>query len=182
MPAYIALLRGVNVGGHRSVAMSDLRDLGAALGFEDVRTLLQSGNLVFRTRKKATKELEALCENAARRRLGLEVVFHVRTAAEWNAIVAANPFTEDAERQPGKLLLIALKDAPRRTDVAALERAIVGPEQVRAGDRHAYIVFPDGVGRSKLTTALMDKTIGEGGTGRNWNTVLKLAALANELA
>jgi uncharacterized protein (DUF1697 family) len=178
---YIGLLRGVNVGGHKSVAMSDLRNLGVALGFEDVRTVLQSGNLVFRSGKKTTTELESLCEKEARKRLGIEVVFHVRTSAEWNGIVAANPFTEEAQRQPGKLLLIALKDAPRRADVTALERAIVGREQLRAGDRHAYIVFPDGVGRSKLTTALMDRTLGKGGTGRNWNTVLKLGALAREL-
>jgi uncharacterized protein (DUF1697 family) len=179
---YVGLLRGVNVGGHKSVAMSDLRDLGVALGFDDVRTVLQSGNFVFRSASKPSRDLETLCERAAKKHLGLDTAFHVRTADEWQAAIAANPFTEEAARDPGRLLLVLLKDQPRQADVIALERAIVGRELVRAGERHAYIVFPDGVGRSKLTTALLDRTLGKGGTGRNWNTVLRLDALARELA
>lgn len=179
LSVYIGLLRGVNVGGHKSVAMSDLRDLGVALGFQNVRTVLQSGNFVFCSTRRPSRDLETLCEGAARKRLGLDTAFHIRTADEWNAIVGANPFTEEAVRDPGRLLLIVLKDAPRPADVVSLEQAIVGRERVRAGKSHAYIVFPDGVGRSKLTTAVMDRTLGKGGTGRNWNTVLRLDALAS---
>ncbi|PYJ75629.1 MAG: hypothetical protein DME69_14645 [Verrucomicrobia bacterium] len=73
---------------------------------------------------------------------------------------------------------MALKDAPKDTDVKALQAAITGREVVRAGGKHLYIVYPDGIGRSRLTNAVIDKLLGTRGTGRNWNTVLKLASLA----
>jgi uncharacterized protein (DUF1697 family) len=178
MTVYIALLRGINVGGHQRVAMSDLRDLLAKLDFGDPRSLLQSGNLVFRSAKRTAAELERLLETEAEKRLGLRSDFFVRSAQEWQAIVARNPFPAEAERDPGRLLVMFLKDAPDAGSVAALEAAVTGREVVRAHGREAYLVYPDGVGRSRLTHALIEKKLATRGTGRNWNTVLKLGALA----
>jgi uncharacterized protein (DUF1697 family) len=179
MTTFVALLRGVNVGGHTKVAMAELRDLIARLGFADAQTLLQSGNLVFRTAGKTGAQLERMLEAEAAKRLGLEAAFMVRSAEEWKAAVAHNPFPEEARRDPARLVLVALKDAPPAGAVKALQAAIVGREVVRARGREAYIVYPDGQGRSKLTNALIEKTLGTRGTARNWNTVLKLDALAN---
>ena len=174
--AHIALLRGVNLGGRRAVAMADLRELATALGFGEVRTLLNSGNLVFEAGAHTSPKLETLLEGEAEQRLGLRTDFHVRSAGEWRAIIAKNPFPAEAKRDPARLIMFCLKTAPGAKAFAALQAAIKGPERVLGVGRHAYIYYPDGQGRSKLTVAMIDKTIGAG-TGRNWNTVLKLAAL-----
>lgn len=178
MPINIALIRGINVGGHRKVAMAELRDLLTELGFADVRSLLQSGNLVFRSDRRTAAVVERLLEAETARRMGLQTDFFVRGAEEWNSVIARNPFPAEAERDPGHLVVMCLKDAPEKKDVKALQAAIAGPEVVRADGRHAYIVYPDGIGTSKLTNALMEKKLGTRGTSRNWNTVLKLDALA----
>jgi len=179
MTTYVALLRGINVGGHKPVAMADLRDLLARLGFVDARSVLQSGNLVFRGGARTGGHLERMLETEAAERLGLQTDFFVRTATEWKAVVSRNPFHKEAERDPAHLVVMFLKEPPKVKDVAALRAAITGPEVVRAAGRHAYIVYPNGIGRSRLTHALSERTLGTRGTGRNWNTVLKLAELAH---
>ena len=178
MTTHLALLRGINLGSHKQVAMADLRDLLTGLGFTDARSLLQSGNLVFRGGNCTGARLERLLEAEAKKRLALETDFFVRTAQEWKAIASRNPFRAEAERDPGRLLVLLLKDAPETADVRALEAAITGREVVRADGAHAYIVYPDGIGRSRLTHTLIERKLGTRGTARNWNTVLKLAALA----
>jgi uncharacterized protein (DUF1697 family) len=177
MATHIGLLRAVNLGSHNKVAMQDLRDLVSGLGLTDATTLLQSGNVVFAGASGATAALEQRLEAAARKKLNLDTDFFVRTAAEWAAVVDENPFPDEAALDPGHLLVLALKDAPANAAVKALQAAIKGREVVRAKGRHAYIVYPDGVGRSRLTSALIEKALGTRGTGRNWNTVLKLHAL-----
>jgi uncharacterized protein (DUF1697 family) len=180
MPAYIALLRAINVGGHAKVAMADLRDLVKRLGFEDAHALLQTGNLVFRGGSRSGAALERTLEAEAAKRLGLETDFFVRTSPEWQAVVAGNPFPADAKRDPSHLVVQFLKDAPRASAVQALQRAIVGPERIRASGKQLYVVYPAGIGRSKLTNKLIEEKLRTRSTGRNWNTVLKLAALAGE--
>jgi uncharacterized protein (DUF1697 family) len=177
MRQYIGLLRAVNLGGHNQVAMSALRDLLTRLGFTECRTLLQSGNLVFEADRRRPADLERMLEIEIERSLDVSTHFFVRTAAEWREIVAANPFPKEANRDPGHLVVMALKDRPTGQAVQNLEAAITGSEMVHAIGRQAYIVYPDGIGRSRLTTALIEKKLGTRGTGRNWNTVLKLNAL-----
>jgi uncharacterized protein (DUF1697 family) len=180
MPIYVALLRGINVGGRNLVAMSDLRDLLDTLGFTNVRSLLQSGNLVFQGDRRASGAIERLLELESEKRLGISVDYHVRTAAELKSIIARNPFPDEAERDPAHVVVLFLKDAPNAENVEALRAAIRGPEIVRADGRHIYLVYPLGIGNSKLTNVLIDKKLGARGTARNWNTVVKLAALAQE--
>ena len=175
---HIALLRGINVGGHKQVAMADLRDLLTQLGLAEPRSLLQSGNLVLGTNGRTSAQVERLLEAEAAKRLGLQTDFFVRTAKEWAGVVAHNPFRKEAARDPGHLLVMFLKDAPSVSGVRALQAAITGREVVRAAGKHLYIVYPDGIGRSRLTNAVIDKRLDTRGTGRNWNTVLKLAAVA----
>jgi uncharacterized protein (DUF1697 family) len=178
MPTHIALLRAVNLGAHNKVAMADLRALAERLGFDQPRTLLQSGNLVFRAARPTGAALERALEVEAAKRLAVDTAFFVRTAAEWSALVAANPFPDEAVRDPGHLLLFCLKQQPGADAYAALRAAIKGRERVEGDGRQAYIVYPDGVGTSKLTIALIERKLGTAGTGRNWNTVRKLAELA----
>lgn len=178
MTTHIGLLRAVNLGPHNRVAMKELCALLAKLGMHEPRSLLQSGNVVFGSVVKSTAQLESVLETAVAKRLGVETDFFVRTAKEWQAIIAGNPFPKQAKDGPGYLILMCLKDAPDAAAVTALQQAITGREVVRAGSRHAYFVYPDGIGRSKLTIKLIEKKLGSSGTARNWNTVLKLGALA----
>src|ERR1700739_4723232 len=175
MPPQIALLRAVNVGGVK-VSIADLNALLVDLGFEDVRTLLNSGNVVFRG-KTTGADLEKLLETEFAKRAGRPTEFFVRTAEEWNSMVDRNPMTDQARRDPGHLLVVVLKHVPTNREVDALRGAIVGPEVVKADGKQAYIYYPAGVGQSKLTAKLIEKQLGSPGTGRNWNTVLKLAAM-----
>lgn len=177
MGRFVALLRAINLGSHNKVAMADLRACFETAGMRDVTTIVLSGNVAFSTDATSTAKLEATLEAAAARHLGIQTPFLVRSAKEWQAIITANPFPEAAKEDPGHLLMMALRQAPDRAAVAALQAAIKGREQVHAVGREAYFVYPDGVGTSKLTIAVIEKKLGTTGTARNWNTVLKLGAL-----
>jgi uncharacterized protein (DUF1697 family) len=176
MSGYIALLRAVNVGG-RPAPSADLRALFAELGFGAAQTLLQSGNVVFDAGKAADSALEKRLEAAFEKQFGFASDILVRSAAEWREIVAANPFPNEALNTPARLLLFALAESPGADRAKALQADWPGPEQVKVIGREAYIVYPDGIGPSKLTNVVIERRLGVRGTGRNWNTVLKLAVL-----
>jgi uncharacterized protein (DUF1697 family) len=168
----------VNLAGHNRVSMADLKALLVDLGFTDAQTLLQSGNVVFSGGNKTTAALEQTLERAAAKQLGVETDFFVRTAKEWQAIIDANPFPREAKDDPSHLLAVITRDVVSPSSATALQNLIVGREVVRAKGRCMYIVYPDGIGRSKLTAAMAEKAIRTRSTARNWNTVMKLAALA----
>lgn len=180
MPSHVALLRAVNLGSHNKIAMSDLHDLLDALGYRDVKTLLQSGNVVFSARKASGSDVELSLERGAAKNLGLITDFFVRTAAEWRAIVDGNPFMREAKKDPAHLVLLAMKSAPVPAAISSLALAIKGREAVEVRGSHAYAFYPDGIGRSKLSVALIERKLGTRVTGRNWNTVLKIGALLGQ--
>ena len=182
MTTYVALLRAVNVVHHQRVEMAELRSAVEGMGYSGVETLLGSGNLVFVGPPQPTDEVEELLEREFTRRLKLTTDAFVRTAEEWAAIVAHNPFPKEAEGDPSHLLLYALRTVPNPPSWKALTIGISGPEVARGWDRHAYVVYPDGVGRSKVTLPFLEGRLGTRGTGRNWNTVLKLARLTRSQA
>ena len=177
---HVALLRGVNVGGRTMVAMAELRALLETLGLGKVRTLLASGNAVFESPKLSGAKLEGKLEEAIRAGLGVETTVLVRTPEELEEAVAANPFREEARSDPARLHVMFLRSAPAAAHVSALQAAIKGRETVRASGRHAYLFYPDGMGKSRLTIDVIEKHLAARGTARNWNTVTKLAALARE--
>lgn len=172
----IALLRAVNVGGAK-VAMAELRRMAQDLGLHRPKTLLNSGNLVFDS-AEAPQTLEARLERETETHLGVKTEYMVRTLGEWREIIAANPYGQEARDDPGHLVLIALKAAPADIDLEALKAANPGRERLTLKGREIYAVYPDGIGESKLTNALMLRKLKTHVTGRNWNTVLKLEALA----
>jgi len=176
MPVHIALLRAVNVGG-LGLAMADLKAMLGVLGFAQVRTVLQSGNVVFEAGRRTGAALESFLEAETASRLGVHCDYLVRAPGQWSEIVAGNPFPEQARRDPGRLVVMPLKAVPGKREVEALQAAIQGPETVRAGGRVLYIVYPDGMGRSRLTLSSIEKKLSTRGTARNWNTTLKLQTL-----
>jgi len=177
MSSHVALLRGINVGGTKKIAMSALLGLLGELGFDDGKSLLQSGNLVFRAAGKKAAELERLLETEALKRLGLETDFMVRTGEEWAKIITSNPFSEEAKTDPSHLVVVFFKEAPSKAAGEALRKAITGPELIRFDGRQAYVTYPDGIGRSRLTNTVIEKKLETRGTARNWNTVVKIGAL-----
>jgi uncharacterized protein (DUF1697 family) len=175
---YFAFLRAVNVAGHQPVAMADLRSVLAKIGMHEPQSVLQSGNLIFRSSPKRTDELESLLEREAAKRLALETDIMVRSADELAAIVSANPFRAEAKSDPGHLVVLFCKAETEKALVSELAASITGREKVRAKGKQLYIFYTDGIGRSRLTNAAIERKIGTSGTGRNWNTVLRLAAIA----
>ncbi len=157
--------------------MVELRDLFAELGFTAARTVLQSGSVVFKGGRQSGAALERRLQVETENRLAIHTDYFVRTAEDWASVVARNPFPDEALRDPGHLTAVFLKKAPAAGAVAALQAAITGPEVVRAPGRHAYVFYPAGIGRSKLTNTLIEDKLGCSATGRNWNTVMRLAAL-----
>jgi len=178
MTVYIGLLRAVNLGGGTQVPMDRLRGLLAEIGFEEGRTLLQSGNVVFRSRSGDEPSLERTLAQAVARKMGVRTEAFVRSAEAWRSVIAGNPFGREARDDPSHLLVMALRDAPTEERWTALAAAIPGRERVHGSGRHAYLVYPDGIGRSRLTAARIESRLGTVGTARNWNTVNKLAELA----
>jgi len=178
MTTYIGVLRAINLGSHNKIAMSDLRAMLEKIGFEDPKTLILSGNVVFKCASSSCDKVEQMLEAASTKQLGVTTDYFVRTAKEWQGIIAANPFKKEAKNDPARLIMMCLRDAPSTDQVKALQAAIKGREIVKASGRQAYIVYPDGQGRSRLTIQLIEKALGTRGTARNWNTVLKLGELA----
>jgi uncharacterized protein (DUF1697 family) len=173
---FIALLRAVNVGG-RKVPMADLRALCASLGWEKAETYIQSGNIVFEAAGEARKLEEAL-EAAIRKRFDLDVPSIVRSAAEWRKIVAGNPFAAVAEATPNWVLLGLAKHKIGAGAAAAIVARAIAGERVEAVGEALWFHYPEGVGTSKLTPALIDRAAGSPVTGRNWRTVLALEEMA----
>lgn len=179
MPRYAVLLRGINVGGNKKVAMADLRQLLSELGFTDVATLLQSGNAVFTYRRTKPEVLARRIQAAIREQLGLEVSCIVRTRQEMEAVMAGNPLGKMAS-DGSKLLLVFLSDSPDPKRMAGHDAVELDPDRIRLGDRVIYQWCPEGILAAPAVGGLAERHWSVTTTGRNWNTVTKLVALLND--
>jgi uncharacterized protein (DUF1697 family) len=171
MAVQIALLRGINVGGKSRLAMATLREVAIDLGYTDVATYIQSGNMVLSSRA-AAKTVARRLEQAISARTGLDVPVIVRTADEWSEMMASNPFPTDDGK---KLHVLFLPRAAEQT-YDGIDVTDYSPEGFTVSGSHVFMWLPNGIGRSKLA-AVIGRT-GEPGTVRNWNTVIKLAGLS----
>jgi uncharacterized protein (DUF1697 family) len=173
---FAALLRGLNVGGKNKLAMSDLRALIAAAGYEDVVTYIQSGNAVFRAptadRSKAAKAIETAIADET----GLAVSVLLRTHDELEATQEANPFV-DHGAVPKHLHVVFLAAAPAADAISTLDPDRSPGDTFRVAGSEIFVDYGNGAGRSKLTPHYFERRLGTIGTARNWNTVLKLTEL-----
>jgi uncharacterized protein (DUF1697 family) len=180
MPVMIALLRGINLAGHHKIKMDELRALCKTLNLRDTQTYIQSGNVVFRTDEKDTVRLAKRIEDAIERKFGFRAGVVLRTSEEVKDLIARSPFGARKGLDPAKLTVTFLAcDLAKETcdEVLGLK---ADAEEIKLGRRELYIYFPDGMGRSKLT-AVLDRTLKKAGTVRNWNTVMKLLEMAEEM-
>jgi uncharacterized protein (DUF1697 family) len=172
MTAYVALLRGVNLVGKSTLKMSDLKAIAEELGLDGVRTYIASGNLVFRSRKPEER-LQQLLEKALRKHMSKEVRVILRTAAEMERAVRANPFTDQA----GNRVQAFFMNEPPPKDLLATIRG-QADERIAVGAREVFVAYGEkGIGRSRLRIPPAEE-----GTARNMNTVAKLAELAREMS
>jgi uncharacterized protein (DUF1697 family) len=170
---FVSMLRGVNVGGHGRLKMDAVQEAYAALGLRDVRTLLQSGNVVFSSRLKDRAALAKRISQEIERRLDLQIEVVIRTLDEIRKVVERGPvLSPRADR--AKLLVMFLAGVPDAKGQAALLKEHKGPEMIEVRGPEIYLYYPDGVGRSKLTGALLENKLKVAGTARNWNTLTKL--------
>lgn len=174
----IALLRGINLGSRRRVAMADLRELVDGLGYEGVRTHLQSGNVVLSARD-APRTVERKLEREIERVLDLDVQVVVRTRDELAQVVERDPLGGVVD-DPARYLVSFLSAKPAAKVLRKLGQADVSPEQFVVAGREIYAWHPGGVQRSRLAKLLSEERLGVGATARNWNTVTKLLALAGD--
>lgn len=176
--SYVALLRGINVGRAKRVAMADLRQLVEGLGYTKVRTLLNSGNVVFEAQGVTAVGAAAAIEEALVLKLGVAARVFVLEREELAAIVAANPLLDVADNH-ARLMVFVLGDPAQAGRLAALAEHDWGCERLALGERAAYVWCPDGILDSAPAVAL-GKQLGDGTTSRNWNTLMKLHAMCSE--
>ena len=176
MTRYAVLLRGINVGRAKRIAMADLRELLAGLGGEDVRTHLNSGNAVLTARRTDPDRLAARVRQALLDQHGLDVGCLVRTAADVRGVVEGLPWPDRAE-QGSKLLAHFLSDDPAPRTLAEHDPRELDPDGIALGPRVMYQWCPDGVIAAPIPAAVLEKHAGLTITGRNWNTVLRLDQL-----
>jgi uncharacterized protein (DUF1697 family) len=176
---HVALLRAVNVGGRNKIAMAHLRELLEGLGYEGVRTHLQSGNAVFAAPGTPPERVAQEIEDALAGELALMAKVLVRTRDELQRVVANNPLL-DVASDPARLLVTFLSRAPDEEALSELAPADFEPDEFAAGEREIYVWYPEGVRATKLSNAFWERRLGVVATGRNWNTVKRLLELAGE--
>lgn len=172
----VALLRGINVGTAKRVAMADLRALIEGLGYSEVRTLLNSGNVVFTQTAKAKGETALQIEKALAQHTGVSARVIVLTAKELDGVIAANKLN-GAEAEPSRFLVNVLRDPADRKLVAEIAKQDWSPDAISVGPRAVYVHCTKGVLESKLLAAVQ-RALGERTTARNWATLLRLQAMA----
>lgn len=173
MTVYVALLRGLNVGGHNKLKMDALRAIAERCGYGNVQTYIQSGNVVFSATAQESA-LVAAIEAAIEETFALRVPVVVRSRAQLAAVAATSPFDGAA---PTAVHVAFLSGRPRAASVAALDPDRSPPDTFAVAGREVYLHYPNGSGRSKLTVDYLERVLGTRATARNWNTVTKLLTM-----
>ncbi len=181
MPVLISMLRGINLASHNRIKMDVLRQLYTSLKLEDPRTYIQSGNVIFRTKACNLVLLSKKIQVAIEREAGFRTEVILRTTAELRKIVGSNPFARRGGIEPGKLLVDCLVSEPSAEARAQLLSLKPDPEEVHLIGRELFIYFPNGMGRSKLQGASLEKMLKIPGTARNWNSVTRMLEMAEQL-
>jgi uncharacterized protein (DUF1697 family) len=181
MTTYIALLRGINVGGHRLIKMADLKAMFEALGFGGVQTYIQSGNVVFQAdeteaplRQRIEQQIAATC--------GFPVTVALRTHDELARVITACPFAPDALAEGEHLYVALLAETPASTGIERMLASKTAPDEFRVLGREVYLLYRQSMRETLLTNGLIESRLGVLATSRNWRTLTTLAAMSQSLA
>ena len=181
MPILISMLRGVNLGSHNRIKMDELRAVYSSLKFEDPRTYVQSGNVIFKTKEKNSAQLAKKIQAAIQKKFGCCPEVILRTTDEMRKAIGATPFADRPNLEPGKILVTFLAAEPPREAEATLAKFKDYPEELHLKGRELYIYFPNGAGRTTLPWSSVEKLLKVTGTARNWNSVKNMLAMAEEM-
>jgi uncharacterized protein (DUF1697 family) len=179
MPIYVALLRGINLGPHKRVNMEELRKSLAGLGFEQIKTYIASGNVVFKASKSSPAALQKKIEERIARDFGHSVSVILRTSEELGEVIQANPLLKRGV-DPQKLHVTFLSEAPNDAALKKLAEYTVAPDQSQCLGKHVYLHLPNGFSASSLWKVPWEKALGVVTTTRNWRTVNKLYAMCQD--
>jgi uncharacterized protein (DUF1697 family) len=181
MAAIISMLRAVNVGGHNKIKMEALRALYESLNLREAQSYVQSGNVVFKTNERDLVRLTKKIESAIEWAFGFRPDVVLRTSSDLRDVVAKNPFAKRRDIEPGKLQVHFLAGDPGAEARANVLKLKTDPEELCIYGRELYIYFLNGMGKSRLSWAAVNKALKTPGTCRNWNTVTKLLEMAESL-
>jgi uncharacterized protein (DUF1697 family) len=177
---YIALLRGINVGGHKIIKMDQLRKAFEGLGFEDVATYVQSGNVVFKSPKNNSADLSKKIEEMLLRGFNMSVPVIVRTAEEVDDVLRNNPFLKERGIDVSRLHVTFLSLTPQKAAIKGPDRIAAGTDRFHCRGQEIYLYCPNGFGGTKLSINAFERVLSAGATTRNWNTVNKLYEMARD--
>jgi uncharacterized protein (DUF1697 family) len=180
MKTYIALLRGINVSGQKIIKMQELREAIEAMGFADVRTYVQSGNIVFKSAAKPNAELAQMLSKQIAKTFGFDVPVVVRSAEEWTIIAKSHPLLKQSQLDVTKLYVTFLNAAPTANATRALQLLANEEEQCDVIGHEVYLHCPKVYGNTKLSNANIEKKLGVSATTRNWKTVNALLEMVGE--
>lgn len=180
MSVYIVLLRGINIGPHKRMKMDKLRQSCEALGFKNVRTFIQSGNIVCQAGKLSSKLAAKRIEEQIEKDFGFSADVIARTAGEMKDIIENNPLLGERGVDASKLHVVFLSDFPPPGSIRKLESVVAAPDRVRHRDKEIYFYFPNGVSGSSIWKHNLDRVLGISGTMRNWRTIHALHEMAGE--
>lgn len=181
MPVFIALLRGVNIGGHNKISKQVLQQICRSLKLRDTQTYLQSGNIVFRTEHCDLASLSTRIRSAIERKAGFRPEVILRTIPELREAIARNPFADRRGLEPSKLAVTFLGSEPTKEALENVLKIKMAPEELRIERCHMYIYFPTGMARPSFSWPLIERILKIPLTSRNWNTVNKLLEMAESL-
>ena len=180
MPSYVAMLRGINVSGSKPVKMEALRASFEALGFKNVRTYVQSGNVVFEAKERTAVVLGPKIVARIKRDFGFDVPVLVLGADELARVVDENPFLKQRGVDPTKLHVTFLAAGPAAAGLKKMEGVSSGRDAFHCLGKTIYLACPDGYGNTKLSNNAFERALGASATTRNWKTVTTLAAMATD--
>ncbi|MCY4071798.1 MAG: DUF1697 domain-containing protein [Chloroflexi bacterium] len=180
MPVLISFLRGINVGGHKKIKMAELRGLYTSLGLLDTRTILQSGNAIFKTDQTDLALVQVRIEEGIRDQFGFDVRVMLRGTADFRSIFDHHPFTDEQCSETKKMVIVFLSDCPSLDDVDKLRASNPGREFIHADGNELFVFYTDGQARSKLDNSRIERALGLASTARNWNTCQRLLKLLDE--
>lgn len=181
MAVLISMLRGVNVGPHNRIKMDELRAVYKRLGFDDPRTYVQSGNVIFSTKDKDIKQIALKIQDGIEKKFKFRPEVIVRSADDLRRAIAASPFADRPSLEPSKILVTFLSGPPAREAHTVFEKFRDYREEIHLRGAELYIYFPNGAGKSKLPWSSVEKLLKVTGTARNWNSVTKMLAMAEEM-
>lgn len=182
MAVLVSLLRSVNVGGAGRLSMEALRELYTSMKLQDVQSFIQTGNVLFRTSAKDLSKLARRLEQEIEKKFAFRTAVILRTPADLRDIVTRNPFSNRDGIEPSKLLVVFLESAPDPDTSEKLRAIPMDPEELQIVGRELFIYFPNGMARPSFSQSAFDRALKKiPGTGRNWNSVTKLLALAEKL-